>query len=71
MAAAMRRRRVAVLEAERRDTVLGSVVDAVDDTVQRLTLRGLVEFDDYERKALVRDLTVAFCTARTSGAETP
>ncbi|AWK08827.1 hypothetical protein DDQ41_07720 [Streptomyces spongiicola] len=71
VAAAMRRCRVAVLEAERRDTVLGSVVDAVDDTVQRLTLRGLVEFDDYERKALVRDLTVAFCTARTSGAETP
>ncbi|MEU2492362.1 SPFH domain-containing protein [Streptomyces sp. NPDC007883] len=71
VAAAMRRRRVAALEAERRDTVLSSVVDAVDDTVQRLTMRGLVEFDDYERKALVRDLTVAFCTARTSGAETP
>ncbi|MFD9976171.1 SPFH domain-containing protein [Streptomyces sp. NPDC059017] len=71
VAAAMRRRRVAALEAERRDTVLSSVVDAVDDTVQRLTMRGLVEFDDYERKALVRDLTVAFCTARTGGAETP
>lgn len=71
VAAAMRRRRVAALEAERRDTVLSSVVDAVDDTVQRLTMRGLVEFDDYERKALVRDLTVAFCTARTGAAETP
>jgi regulator of protease activity HflC (stomatin/prohibitin superfamily) len=70
VAAAMRRRRVAALEAERRDTVLSSVVDAVDDTVQRLTMRGLVEFDDYERKALVRDLTVAFCTARTGAAET-
>ncbi|MFJ6634082.1 SPFH domain-containing protein [Streptomyces sp. NPDC091376] len=71
VAAAMRRLRIAALEAERRDTVLGSVVDAVDDTVQRLTMRGLVEFDDYERKALVRDLTVAFCTARAGSAETP
>ncbi|MFD7230509.1 SPFH domain-containing protein [Streptomyces sp. NPDC059881] len=71
VAAAMRRLRIAALEAERRDTVLDSVVDAVDDTVQRLTMRGLVEFDDYERKALVRDLTVAFCTARAGSAETP
>ncbi|MGW7365558.1 SPFH domain-containing protein [Streptomyces sp. NPDC054841] len=69
VAPAMRRRRIAVIEAEQRDTVLTSVVDAVDDTVQRLTRRGLVELDDYERKALVRDLTVAFCTARAGGAE--
>ncbi|MFD7441445.1 SPFH domain-containing protein [Streptomyces sp. NPDC059909] len=71
VAAAMRRRRIAAIEAEHRDTVLTSVVDAVDDTVQRLTVRGLVELDDYERKALVRDLTVAFCTARTGGTEGP
>jgi hypothetical protein len=41
--------------------MLTSVVDSVEDTVTRLTVRGLVELDDYERKALVKDLTVAFC----------
>ncbi|MEV7198153.1 SPFH domain-containing protein [Streptomyces sp. NPDC093510] len=62
VAAAMQRRRVAALDARHRDTVLTSVVDSVEDTVTRLTTRGLVELDDYERKALVKDLTVAFCT---------
>jgi hypothetical protein len=42
------------------------VLDSVEDTVTRLTARGLVELDDYERKALVRDLTVAFCTGRAA-----
>ncbi|MFF3727788.1 SPFH domain-containing protein [Streptomyces erythrochromogenes] len=65
VAEAMRRRRVAAIDAKHRDTVLTSVVDAVDDTVHRLTSRGLVELDDYERKALVKDLTVAFYTGRT------
>lgn len=64
VADAMRRRRVAAIDAKHRDTVLTSVVDAVDDTVHRLTSRGLVELDDYERKALVKDLTVAFYTGR-------
>ncbi|MFI1454121.1 SPFH domain-containing protein [Streptomyces roseus] len=64
VAEAMRRRRVAAIDAKHRDTVLTSVVDAVDDTVHRLTTRGLVELDDYERKALVKDLTVAFYTGR-------
>ncbi|GAA2957692.1 SPFH domain-containing protein [Streptomyces enissocaesilis] len=67
VAAAMRRRQVAVLDAQHRDSVLSSVVDAVDDTVTRLTSRGLVELDDYERKALVKDLTVAFYTGRGEG----
>ncbi|OEJ26743.1 hypothetical protein AS594_21885 [Streptomyces agglomeratus] len=67
VAAAMRRRRVAALDAQHRDSVLTSVVDAVDDTVTRLTSRGLVELDDYERKALVKDLTVAFYTGRGEG----
>lgn len=62
VAAAMQRRRVAALDARHRDTVLTSVVDSVEDTVTRLTTRGLVELDDYERKALVKDLTVAFYT---------
>ncbi len=66
-AARMRRRRSAVLDARHRDAVLGSVVDSVEDTVNRLTARGLVELDDYERKALVRDLTVAFCAGRVAG----
>ncbi|MFD6181557.1 SPFH domain-containing protein [Streptomyces goshikiensis] len=64
VAEAMRRRRVAAIDAKHRDAVLTSVVDAVDDTVHRLTSRGLVELDDYERKALVKDLTVAFYTGR-------
>ncbi|MEU9037274.1 SPFH domain-containing protein [Streptomyces sp. NPDC048352] len=65
VAEAMRRRRVAAIDAKHRDAVLTSVVDAVDDTVHRLTSRGIVELDDYERKALVKDLTVAFYTGRS------
>ncbi|MEU2182382.1 SPFH domain-containing protein [Streptomyces thermolilacinus] len=65
IAAAMRRRRIAAIDAQHRDAVLGSVVDAVDDMMHRLTERGLVEPDDYERKDLVRDLTVAFYTGHT------
>lgn len=68
VAAAMRRRRIAAIDARHRDAVLSSVVDAVDDTVARLTSRGLVELDDYERRVLVKDLTVAFYTGR-GGAE--
>ncbi|WHM38596.1 SPFH domain-containing protein [Streptomyces sp. BPTC-684] len=64
VAAAMLRRRVAAIDARHRDAVLGSVVDAVDDTVARLTSRGLVGLDDYERRVLVKDLTVAFYTGR-------
>ncbi len=64
VAAAMRRRQLAALDARRRDGVVTSVLDAVDATVSRLTERGLVALDDYERKSLVRDLTVAFSTAR-------
>ncbi|MFI6864028.1 SPFH domain-containing protein [Streptomyces sp. NPDC050421] len=67
VAAAMQRRRIAAIDAKHRDSVLTSVVDAVDDTVSRLTARGLVELDDYERKSLVKDLTVAFYTGRTGG----
>ncbi|MFD6783926.1 SPFH domain-containing protein [Streptomyces diastaticus] len=67
VAAAMGRRRLAALDALHRDTLLGEAVDAVEETVRRLTARGLVELDGYERKALVRDLTVAFCTGWTAG----
>jgi regulator of protease activity HflC (stomatin/prohibitin superfamily) len=69
VAAAMRRRRIAAIDAKHRESVLTSVVDAVDDTVHRLTARGLVELDDYERKALVKDLTIAFYTGRAGAAE--
>jgi len=65
VAARMQRRRIAALDAQHRDTVLTSVVDSVQDTVTRLTMRGLVELDDYERKALVKDLTVAFYMGRS------
>ncbi|MET9661528.1 SPFH domain-containing protein [Streptomyces sp. NPDC006510] len=67
VAASMQRRRIAAIDAKHRDSVLTSVVDAVDDTVNRLTARGLVELDDYERKSLVKDLTVAFYTGRSGG----
>ncbi|WP_433547497.1 SPFH domain-containing protein [Streptomyces sp. CA-294286] len=61
VAEAMRRRRIAALDAGAREKVLASVVDAVEDTVTRLAARGLTgELDDYERKALVRELTVAY-----------
>ncbi|MET8690640.1 SPFH domain-containing protein [Streptomyces sp. NPDC004732] len=70
VAAAMQRRRIAAIDARHRDSVLTSVLDAVDDTVRRLTERGLVELDDYERKALVKDLTVAFYTARGNAVDT-
>jgi regulator of protease activity HflC (stomatin/prohibitin superfamily) len=64
VAAVMQRRRIAALDARQRAGVLSAVVDSVEDTVNRLTLRGLVELDDYERKVLVKDLTVAFCAGR-------
>ncbi|MFD3735394.1 SPFH domain-containing protein, partial [Streptomyces sp. NPDC058632] len=64
VADAMHRRRIAALDARNRASALTSVVDSVEDTVTRLTLRGLVELDDYERKVLVKDLTVAFCAGR-------
>ncbi len=62
VAEVMQRRRIAALDARHRESVLTHVVDSVEDTVTRLTMRGLVELDDYERKALVKDLTVAFYT---------
>lgn len=65
IADAMRRRRFAALDAGQRDRTLASVVDAVEDTVRRLTARGLVgELDDYERKSFVRELTIAYLGGR-------
>ncbi|MFD4971523.1 SPFH domain-containing protein [Streptomyces sp. NPDC058424] len=61
VAAVMYRRSVAALDARHRASMLTSVVDSVEDTVTRLTTRGLVDLNDYERKLLVRDLAVAFC----------
>ncbi|MEU6347647.1 SPFH domain-containing protein [Streptomyces sp. NPDC046977] len=60
VAPAMERARLAALDARHRRAVLDDVLTAVDDTVRGLTERGLVELDDYERRALVRDLTVAY-----------
>jgi hypothetical protein len=47
------------------------VLNAVAETMRGLTDRGMVELDDYERKAMVKDLTVAFYTARGPVAEVP
>jgi regulator of protease activity HflC (stomatin/prohibitin superfamily) len=68
VAEVMRRRRIAALDARQRVGQLSAVVDSVEDTVNRLTLCGLVELDDYERKVLVKDLTVAFCAGRGENA---
>ncbi|MGP3772253.1 SPFH domain-containing protein [Streptomyces sp. SDT5-1] len=65
VADAMRRRRIATLDARQRAGALSGVVDSVEDTLERLTGRGLVELDEYERNALVRDLTVAFARGET------
>ncbi|MER6732848.1 SPFH domain-containing protein [Streptomyces puniciscabiei] len=64
VADAVRRRRITRLDARQRAGLLDSVVDSVEDAMSRLTARGLVGSDDDERKALVRDLTVAFCSGR-------
>ncbi|MFI6645659.1 SPFH domain-containing protein [Streptomyces sp. NPDC050504] len=69
VAKAMHRRQVAAIDARHREYVLASVLDAVDDTVHRLAERGIAELDDYDRKALVKELTVAFYTARGGSAE--
>ncbi|QKW10768.1 SPFH domain-containing protein [Streptomyces sp. NA04227] len=66
VAAAVHRHRAFVWDVQHRDALIGSVLDSVEDTVNRLTSRGLVELDEYERKSLVRDLTVAFCSARVA-----
>lgn len=63
VAPAMRRSRVASLEARQRKAVLDDVLTAVADTLRGITERGLVQLDDYERKSLVRDLTVAMLAA--------
>ncbi|QNP63468.1 SPFH domain-containing protein [Streptomyces genisteinicus] len=69
VAGAMQRRKVAAIDARHRDSVLTAVVDTVDETVARLTERGLVDADDYERKALVKDLTIALSAGRAGSAE--
>lgn len=63
VAAAMRRSRIAALEAKHRRAVFDDVLATVGETVRGLTERGLAELDTYERTSLVRDLTVALCTA--------
>ncbi|MGW5115900.1 SPFH domain-containing protein [Streptomyces noursei] len=66
VAEAMRQRQLAALEAKHREDTLEEVVQAVEATMHKLTAHGGVEWDDYERKAFVRELTVAFYAARTS-----
>jgi regulator of protease activity HflC (stomatin/prohibitin superfamily) len=60
VAAAMRRSRMAALDARRRKAVLDDVLAAVAETVRGISERGLGQLDEYERKSLVRDLTVEF-----------
>jgi regulator of protease activity HflC (stomatin/prohibitin superfamily) len=60
VAATMRRARVAHLDAKHRRGVLDDVMAVVAEVVRAIGERGLADLDEYERKALVRDLTVAF-----------
>lgn len=63
LAAAMRRARVAAVDAKRRKAALDDVLGAVGETLRGISERGLGQLDEYERKALVRDLTVALLTS--------
>ncbi|WP_431962715.1 SPFH domain-containing protein [Actinacidiphila sp. bgisy160] len=71
VASAMRRARLAALDARHRRAALDDALTAVGETVRGLLDRGLVDLDDYERKALVRDLTVAYCAARLPEGSAP
>ncbi|MGP3691559.1 SPFH domain-containing protein [Streptomyces sp. IBSNAI002] len=66
VAEAMRQRRLSALEAKHREGTLEEVALAVEATTRTVTAQGGVEWDDYERKAFARELTVAFYAARTS-----
>lgn len=66
VAEAMRQRRLSALEAKHREGTLEEVALAVEATTRKVTAQGGIEWDDYERKAFVRELTVAFYAARTS-----
>lgn len=59
VAPAMRRARIAALELRERRATLDGVLTLVTETVRGVGERGGVDLDAYERKALVRDLTVA------------
>lgn len=59
VAPVMRRARIAALDARQRKAVLDDALAAVAEAVRGISERGLAELDDYERKALVRDLTVS------------
>ncbi|MEU6402163.1 SPFH domain-containing protein [Streptomyces sp. NPDC046985] len=69
VADAMHRRGIEALDARRRVGALTSVFDSVEDTVTRLTTRGLVDLDASAREVLVRDLAAAFCAGRRETAQ--
>lgn len=64
LADAMRRRQLAVMDARHRQAALDDVAAAVVGMVGSLAERGLADLDGPERTALVKDLTVAFCSTR-------
>jgi hypothetical protein len=64
----MARARIAALDARQRRAALDDVLAVVADTVRGISERGLAQFDDYERKALVRDLTVSLLAQPTAPA---
>ncbi|MFJ3903648.1 SPFH domain-containing protein [Streptomyces sp. NPDC090025] len=67
----MLRRRLAALEARHRESTLDEVVEAVDATVRRLTAEDGATWSARERQTFVRELTVAFYSARTYAVASP
>ncbi|WP_425824767.1 SPFH domain-containing protein [Streptomyces fractus] len=61
---AMRQQQLFALDTQLREAVVDNVVTTVDDTVSRLTERGMVQMDEAQRAAMIHDLTVAFYAAR-------
>ncbi|MFJ8478015.1 SPFH domain-containing protein [Kitasatospora sp. NPDC094011] len=70
IASAIGRAQAAEVDARHQDLLLGTVVDAVEKAVKRLSDRGLLDPGEPERVSLARDLAVAFYTARTTTPET-
>ncbi|MCZ2525554.1 SPFH domain-containing protein [Streptomyces sp. HB2AG] len=71
VAEVMHRTRVAALDARFRTMVLDDVLAAVEETVARLVRNGPGEPAPHERRALAKDLTVAFWSARGGAAPYP
>ncbi|MFF4409563.1 hypothetical protein ACFY2W_15465 [Streptomyces sp. NPDC001262] len=67
----VRHRQLAVLEAKDREAVLNQVAGTVETATARLTRSDAVEWDAYERKNFVRELTLALYADRIAAPVPP